>query len=927
MLHTTLRYFFLALTLLGLVSRARASHIRGGEITARQISGLTFEFILTIYRDSTSVIIDEFNELYPTRDFNAPTAPSRIQLPAPYIPGKATQVCIYRFIHTYSSPGTYICAYYKEFRNDGVVNMSGSGSTTFYVETLITIDPDIVPYNTPVLTHPAVDIGNVRQKYLHNPGAYDPDNDSLSYEIIPSRQYVKSVNQVLNVNDYRDPAVAAGGQDSAQSGPARLTVDPRTGTVTWDVPNMIGQYNYALKITEWRTLVDNRGRKRTIPIGFVVRDIQVIIKDINNERPYLIIPKDTCVVAGTVLQDTIFAIDRDRIGNRPRDIVRLSMFGGLSVINPAFLRASFRADSQQFSKAFGIFTLNVNCLHVAKEPYSVLFKAEDFPPSRDNLIDLQVWRIKVVGPAPNQLTATLQEPTKVRLNWAPYLCSNAVKMLIYRKIDSTQYVRDTCNPGMPPELGFTLIGEVPIGVNTYLDEGDNGKGLRKGYTYCYRIVAVFPEPRGGESLVSDEVCADILLDIPLIVENTVLSTGTTDGTIRTTWTIPPLVDTFGVEGYYELYRGQGLAPSSFERVHTTGSLSDTSFTDQNLNTADNAYSYKVRFWRGEKLRDSSEVASSVRLTATPLPRAIQLSWSYNVPWSNAQFTHYIYRKRGDGTLILLDSISGTGGEEKYLDDGESTGEKLSYDSVYCYVVQTQGSYGIRGIRSPLLNWSQEACAEPIDTVPPCPPVEILFSGNFNNDCFNCDSVRKYENLPITNVLSWRPITIDTCINDIFKYNIYYSRYEDEPLQFIGETLDTFFVHQNIPTTAGCYAVTALDEKGNESRIINRTCRDNCAVALLPNLITPNNDGRNDVFEPICYTRSLLKYANVRIYNRWGKEVHKSKGESAILWTPNTEGLNRKVAPGVYYYFVEFEFHRLRRKDERVTYKGWLDVKY
>ena len=63
---------------------------------------------------------------------------------------------------------------------------------------------------------------------------------------------------------------------------------------------------------------------------------------------------------------------------------------------------------------------------------------------------------------------------------------------------------------------------------TYLDN-NNGLGLAPGAKYCYRLVAVFPLPKGGESYISKDTCiGPILADAPVITHVTVDKTGAND---------------------------------------------------------------------------------------------------------------------------------------------------------------------------------------------------------------------------------------------------------------------------------------------------------------------------------------------------------------------------------------------------------------
>ena len=86
--------------------------------------------------------------------------------------------------HTYSSPGTYTMYMEDPNRNYGVVNIPNSVNVPMYVQTILVINPFLGYNNSPTLLNPPVDVGCVDQIFIHNPGAYDVDGDSLSYRLV-----------------------------------------------------------------------------------------------------------------------------------------------------------------------------------------------------------------------------------------------------------------------------------------------------------------------------------------------------------------------------------------------------------------------------------------------------------------------------------------------------------------------------------------------------------------------------------------------------------------------------------------------------------------------------------------------------------------------------------------------------------------------
>ena len=912
-LQACIKWLLFCLFCAAFFTEANASHIRGGYISAKRLQGYRYEFILTIFRDSNSPIYDSINKLYPdagiSSELSSPVTGSQ------FIPEKETEILYYRYEYTYSSPGVYTAYHYQLFRNLGILNMDFSGSTTFYVETKVIIDPFLAPDQSPVITKAAVDIASIGSVYRYNPGAFDPDGDSLSYILVPSKQFVPSQGSGFpaSVPNYRDPAIRAGGLDSSGLSNATLKLNTVTGELVWNVPRLAGEYNTAIKIVQWRKIRENRIRKDSI--GFVHLDIQIIVKDANNRPPQLKIPKDTCIVAGAYLERSIQATDPDL-----NDFVELSLLGELTKLSPPGDRAEF--SQQPGSSPFrGTFAWQSNCGHVRRQPYYAVFQAEDNGNSGRSfpLVDLKTWAIKVVGPAPVLKKIRLEGERSIRLSWQNYACSNASKIWIYRKTDSSAIRPDTCFPGMPAGNGFVKIAEIAASDTAFTDN-NGGKGLLKGPSYCYRIVARFPEPAGGESLFSNELCQQLNLDIPVLLNVDVEKTDEVNGKIGIRWSknfqlITPIFRT-------SIYR---LGPGNNKQlIFSSLNPGDTSVRDSLLNTSRDTYRYQLQH-QVESIPpsqpDSAATASSVRLELIPGTKKITLKWQAETPWGLGGYPHRIYKKNTGGLFELIDSIQQPGPVFEYVDDGSYNGQPLSDSAVYCYFVETSGSYGNPLLPSPLLNRSQEACANPSDTIRPCPPPSVLLDSLPCKDCEELKSKTEYER-----VLNWSMAGLGDCAKDAYRFKVYYSAREDGPLQLIGSTADTFFVHSSLNSLAGCYQVTSIDRSGNESTgNANKICSDNCIRYDLPNLFTPDGNGLNDKFTPFCFSRAFIENVRFTVYNRWGKIVYEDNALPEINWEGISEGKKEKLVPGIYFYLLEIKTKRLKPEDENQLFRGWVQI--
>jgi gliding motility-associated-like protein len=70
------------------------------------------------------------------------------------------------------------------------------------------------------------------------------------------------------------------------------------------------------------------------------------------------------------------------------------------------------------------------------------------------------------------------------------------------------------------------------------------------------------------------------------------------------------------------------------------------------------------------------------------------------------------------------------------------------------------------------------------------------------------------------------------------------------------------------------------------------------VIIIPNIFSPNGDGRNDYFE---FTAERVASFNATILNRWGEEIYTwHKGMEA--WNGES-GLGSKAPEGSYFYLI------------------------
>ncbi len=872
---------------------AFATHNRAGEITYRWLSGYTYEIKVTTYtnifgtgladRCEDTVYFGDGASAVVLRSNGSTTLCSPAHDGVPL--NSFIKLNTYITTHTYPGPGNYRITMEDPNRNAGVINIPNSVNQVFYIESYLVIP---VPFagpiynNSPILTFPPIDKGCVGKCFMHNPGAYDIDGDSLSYELTYCRGNGGGI-----CPGYSYPNTGAGGI---------YNVDAITGTLTWCRPQMQGEYNLAMIIKEWRKNYDGD----YYLIGYVLRDLQVDIGTCSNNEPNIKPISDTCVLAGTLLTKTISATDPDS------DVLTMSANGGpFGVVNP---KANFSSTSST-SPVNGLFSWQTACAHIRKASYQVTIKVEDSDQSI-NLVDFKTFNITVVAPPPLNFTAT-PLGTNIKLIWNKPIChlttGNKIEQYcIYRKEDCNPWSHAICETGVPASSGFVKIGCTSnLNDTTFLDT-NNGNGLSQGTNYSYVVVAVYTD--GAESYASNQICVQLKRDVPILVNVDVQNTGTSND-VFVRWIKPFLgfnaLDTVAVPGPYEfrLMHHDGFT-GTFSQVYSVSKpffaglnqLTDTTFVHTGINTLNIAHTYKIEFYANGLFVGSGQKASSVFLTLTSSDNKITLSWQHQVPWNN--YKYYIFKKGPSAsTFTLRDSTT----LKTYTDTGLVNG------LTYCYKVQSKGEYSDPTIFKPLLNFSQEACAKPVDQTPPCAPnLEVIA------DC----------EVPSL-VLQWNNPN-HSCSDDAVKYNLYYAETEDVELTLrdsIKLMNDTVFAFDQVTSIAGCWAITAVDSFNNESVKSAKICADNCPEYELPNVITVNDDGVNDFFKPI--KNKFIKDIDLKVYNRWGNLVFETT-DPAIMWDGKTIQSKLPVTEGTYFYVCEVHEIRVAGIKTR-DLKGFLQI--
>lgn len=853
-----------------------ATHNRAGEITYTQTGGLTIRATITTYTRTSSFAADRDSlEMFwgdGTKQFIKRSNGQGVELP------NDIKLNYYIAEHTYPTRGSYKMSVVDPNRIAGILNIDFPNSVNiqFYIETTLTLlDPRFQGRNSSaVLLQPPIDYACVNQIFTHNPNAFDPDGDSIAYELITPFQ-----DRDVPVPNYELP-------DRISPGPTnKISLNSITGDFVWNSPKLIGEFNITYLIKEYRegTLINS-----------IIRDMQILVRSCPdlNRPPKIDGPEEICVVAGELIEFEVIATDPDS-----NEILEFSALGGpFNISDPAVFTKGFLLP---ISRSTAKFKWQTNCSHVSPAFYQIVVKVTDELNNQNSgLATLKTIRIKVVAPPPKNLSAELNDGM-VTLSWdSPYDCDMAKNFLgfsVWRREESRPIAIDSCSPSLSSHYEKIIFLTKDKLNNRYTAKDLE---IEPAKIYCYRVVgemAQFTEAGNpynrAQSIPSNEFCLRTSFLEPLITKVSVISTGQNNGSIEINWLAPESsrIDTLEYPSPYSIAVSQAasLAGPNFTEIQSfnynhLSLIKDTIHIASSLNTESTPYSYQIAFGSGTNNIFKSIPASSVYLNAIGRDQKIDLQWQHKVPWSNSNYEIYRINQQG------LDEFIGASTTQEFALAELINGEE------HCFRIKSFGSYHLQGIPDPIINFSQISCATATESIAPCTPVLSLYT--------ICDSPEIEESDVLFNRLEWSFTGTCKKASDLNMFKIYYSENIGSSPSLLETLHSSAFNYDHVlrEYITGCYQISAIDSSGNESSLSNRVCIKNCPNYSLPNSFTPNADGANDLFIPMI--NRFIESVNFKVFNRWGQKVFETNDPN-INWN-GTNMAGKELADGSYYYVCE-----------------------
>ncbi len=160
-------------------------------------------------------------------------------------------------------------------------------------------------------------------------------------------------------------------------------------------------------------------------------------------------------------------------------------------------------------------------------------------------------------------------------------------------------------------------------------------------------------------------------------------------------------------------------------------------------------------------------------------------------------------------------------------------------------------------------------------------------------------------------LSWNPYV--NWENGLGQYEVYETD-EEGALNLLGKVNKTDYTIEKTDAFINyCYKVRALNEDPGISSWSNTTCILKESEIVIPNVITPNGDGYNDVLV-ISNINSFSNHELI-IYNRMGRPIYKSKDYS-------NDWPKEEILSGTYFYSLTIINPSSGKSN---LFKGWLQI--
>ena len=255
---------------------AQATHLLGGHIQAKPVTGssLTYEITVVVYMYAGSAT-DQTINLPVCFDDGSPVGAASFMSSQLLSGDKSVTIRQYRLFHTFLGPGTYTLTTSLSNRTPAENNTDRTTQGPLTLTT--TFSTNAIGNRTPLLSIPETGFRvGINQRIVFPLKATDADGDSLVYGLAnPLTSNLTDQCSRQRISSYQFP------NDVRRQGIFKL--NNRTGDLVWDMPTKLGYYSIAITVEEYRT--GNLISRTLQEIPLIVDDLPGVVSSIPAYEP------------------------------------------------------------------------------------------------------------------------------------------------------------------------------------------------------------------------------------------------------------------------------------------------------------------------------------------------------------------------------------------------------------------------------------------------------------------------------------------------------------------------------------------------------------------------------------------------------------------------------------------------------------------
>ncbi len=231
----------LALFSLFTVHSASAGHISAAEVQYEHLFDSTYAITIHVWSNAatpSSNLLQLFIGSFDTLVVELST--STIISAGQGCFGQGVRHNRYDTTYTFPGAGSYLLRTRLFSRNAGLLNIPNSVQEPLCVKAELIIGNNNSANSSVAFLQPALNFTHIWGVVQHDPLAFEPDGDSLHFELITP------------LGDGCDPIDGYNFPHEVGSSSGYSWVDPVSGVFTWDSPFFVGEYVIGIKVSEWR---------------------------------------------------------------------------------------------------------------------------------------------------------------------------------------------------------------------------------------------------------------------------------------------------------------------------------------------------------------------------------------------------------------------------------------------------------------------------------------------------------------------------------------------------------------------------------------------------------------------------------------------------------------------------------------------------